>query len=807
MNDKKTMESIATKLEGIGSSVPVICFQESECHYISEAMVSLLGGKKEELISLQSFIHQDEMNSFQMEMSEITRDKQGSKEIQTRFTHQLTKEAIDITLLAIYIQQGHTSIVCCFVTAFNLIPHHHEQCTSPHEQDMETAYSKLISKVTENITDDFIAIIKRGGKIEYASPSHEKHLDIPLETFYEGTAFTFIHPDDCPEVMERFSKILDLHVEQAMEFRVIHPDTKELRLIQGKGIPFKEQNGETKAVIVTRDITRQKTIEQEMLYNSFHDYLTGLPNRRFIEGQGLVYFQRMSKDFGILSAFIVDPDQFTDVNNRVGREGGDTILKEISRRLQYVSDQYEGAIGRFDEDVFVLLVYHTSSLPLKEVGKAIIKQFMEPFWYRDSSYTITCSVGISSATSDVDSFEELIMTADTAMFAAKKQGRNQYVIHNPYLDIGSFKQYELQNDIPFALKKNQLFLEFQPVLHVKTGAIHSLESLLRWRHPYWGIVSPQEFLPLAESRGLSLKLDYWVVTEVIKQLSIWNNEHHIFPIVSVNLSPTCLMQQEFFPFLLKKLNQYQIDPSHIQLELTENLSLEIELLIREPLMKLKNIGVGVVMDDFGTGAFSIGYLKSLPIQVLKMEKELIKELTSHNHTQDIVHFIIQLCNKLNIQVVGEGIENEEMLHDFLSIGGEYVQGFLFKKPLSFQQIIHLYSSSASMQEISVAKDYLIADLHHPVQALMSIEELYGKGVSIGAKHVTIVSLGEEGLWFQSDIHLPIHGSYLLRMQYEMEETTREAVGKVIAKEEVDRGFRYELQFEELIHSKRQLSRK
>ncbi|MFD2660579.1 bifunctional diguanylate cyclase/phosphodiesterase [Paenibacillus thailandensis] len=412
---------------------------------------------------------------------------------------------------------------------------------------------------------------------------------------------------------------------------------------------------------------------------AYQDTITGLPNRNEMNRFFNTYAENES--VGVL---FLDLDQFKAINDTLGHNVGDLLVQEVGKRLgRFVrSDQQAFRIGG---DEFLFIVKRCDQERAVQLAKDILQTLKEVFRIDGNDLHITGSIGISIGTILKSDSSILLKTADTAMYKAKKLGKNQFCVYTDEMGVQEVRKMELEKDLQLALEQRQFFIEYQPKWNVKTNQLYGFEALLRWQHPRLGLVAPGEFIPIAEETGLIIPMTRWTLEEACRQCSVWHSQGIHQP-VSVNLSVRLFQTNCLVELVTHVLQKWKLDPQMLELEITESMVLYDLNDIISQLEDIRKLGVRVSMDDFGTGYSSIGLLDRIPIDALKLDRLFTNDLETPSK-RAIIHAIVLMAEQLNLDVIAEGVENEEHI-DFLTELGCYVmQGFFYGKPMKSEEVM------------------------------------------------------------------------------------------------------------------------
>lgn len=444
------------------------------------------------------------------------------------------------------------------------------------------------------------------------------------------------------------------------------------------------------------DITDRKLKEKQIHHLAYYDGLTGLANRRLFIDITKTALEQASNNHHKLGILFLDLDLFKRINESLGHEAGDKVLKEVAKILASSVSQ-DDLVARICGDEFIILVPEIESLHLLEVlAKKIIKKLSAPLTIQNNSLVISSSIGISIYPEDGKDVETLIKNADTAMYQAKDLGRNNYRFYNQEMGMRSSSDLTLENGLRRALKENYLHLAYQPQVDVCTGQWVGMEALLRWNDPQLGFISPGEFIPLAEKVGLIEQLGNWVLEEVIQQLQTWIKQGLNPPPVAVNVSARQLQNKDFANNVFKLLEHYQVPANLLEIELTESC-----LIVGEEddqynlLYQLDSKDVQISMDDFGTGYSSLSYIRRLPLSTIKIDVSFVAELPESSEDAQLVKAIISMAKALGMKVVAEGVEKPEQAEMLYQLGSSVCQGYGIAMPSKKEDITRWLEASSN----------------------------------------------------------------------------------------------------------------
>ena len=446
---------------------------------------------------------------------------------------------------------------------------------------------------------------------------------------------------------------------------------------------------------------QRRLAEDQLRFIATHDSLTDLPNRSlFNERLRHALHQGTRYTRGIAVMFI-DMDRFKVVNDSLGHSAGDRLLQDSAKRLAECLRESD-TVARLGGDEFVVMIENfTAPKDAIAVAQKALASLAKPFFVDGQEFLMSASIGISTFPDDGKDAETLLKNADIAMYRAKDQGRNNYQFYSAQMNKHTFERLAMESSLRRAVERNEFQLHYQPKLDLRTGAIAGVEALVRWQHPDWGMVSPAQFIPLAEETGLIVQIGEWVLRAACEQNKRWRDQG-IPPLrVAVNLSARQFAQKTLLSDIAKTIAQSGLTPDCIELEITESLVMTNPEHATETLHKLKTMGISLSIDDFGTGYSSLAYLKRFPIDCIKIDRSFIKDIPTEADDMAITRGVIALGHSLRLKVVAEGVETVEQ-QDFLrSNDCDEMQGYLFSKPLPAEEVTALLKGHSPKQNLTV----------------------------------------------------------------------------------------------------------
>jgi diguanylate cyclase (GGDEF)-like protein len=435
---------------------------------------------------------------------------------------------------------------------------------------------------------------------------------------------------------------------------------------------------ELKEVEVRRD---HKLAEATVERQAHYDFLTNLPNRTTFRDRLTVALAQATRNRKMLAILFVDLDRFKTIVDTLGHTIGDLVLRGVAERLGASLEEGD-TLARMGGDEFVIL------LPLinradraVRVAQRVLEAIKPPFHFEHNELHITMSIGITLYPYDGEDADTLLKNADTALYRAKEQGRNNYQLYTPAMNARAFERLALENSLRKAVERREFLVYFQPQVDLKTGAIVGTEALLRWQHPDLGIVYPSEFISIAEETGLITQLGDWVLRTACTYNKSWQKAGFAPMTVAVNLSARQFQQQDLVESVARILRETGLEPKWLEIEITESIAMQNADYTNVLLRGLKSMGVRVALDDFGTGYSSLSYLKKFPIDTLKIDQSFVRDLTKDPNDAAIANAVIVLAHSLKLKVIAEGVETKEQEAFLREHECDITQGFLFSVPL------------------------------------------------------------------------------------------------------------------------------
>lgn len=466
--------------------------------------------------------------------------------------------------------------------------------------------------------------------------------------------------------------------------------------IEDSAAPIHDREGQvTGAVIVFHDVTASRALTQQISHMAHHDSLTDLPNRMVLDDRLTQAISMALRHGNRLAILFLDLDRFKQVNDSLGHEVGDRVLREVGARLS-ANVRRSDTVCRLGGDEFVVLLSEVDhSRGAATSASKLLSALAVPYSIDNQELVIPVSIGVSIYPEDGRDAETLIKSADTAMYAAKQNGRNNYQFFKSEMNVRAVERRFIENSLREALKRGEFSLQYHPKMNLETKAIIGVEALLRWHHPERGLIPPSQFVPVAEECGLMLSIGNWVLREACHQARAWVDSGLGRIPVSVNISALEFNNESFLSDVHAILKETGLDPHLLEIELTEMALMQHPGSAAATLQSLKDLGVQIAVDDFGMGYSSLNYLREFPIDAFKIDQSFVHEISSNPSDTAIVTAVIGMGNTLKKRVIAEGVETKEQL-DFLRASGcEEGQGFYFNQPMVPDQFAKLLEASVS----------------------------------------------------------------------------------------------------------------
>jgi PAS domain S-box-containing protein len=574
------------------------------------------------------------------------------------------------------------------------------------QQIRQRRQNELFRLISEN-AEDMIALVEVNGKRLYNSPSYEKVMGYSAEELAATASLEQVHPDDRELVIEAGQEVRTSGVGKRLEYRMRHKDGS-WRVLESTASPIRNKKGQVaQLVIVNRDVTQRRRMEEQMEHNAFHDALTGLPNR-------LLFLDRLQRatdhakrypefKFAVLFVKIEGLKIF---NETMGHAVVDQLIQDISNRLKTrlrhddtisrsgliggsTGLKVDETLARMDGDQFTVLLegIKEPSEPMR-VAMRIQEVFIVPFSAKGVDVFAVASIGIAVSSASGQKPAEMLRDADIAMCRARAQGASGCEVFDTNMHALVVQRLKVESELRRAIERNELRVLYQPIVHLATGRIAAVEALIRWWRNDSELVGPADFIEVAEETGLIVPMGRWIFQEACRQAREWHALFRTDPplTVTVNVSPRQFAQSNIVADVKSALEESKVNPWSLQLEITESVAMSDPQKAMRIFSQLKNLGVRLSIDDFGTGHSSLSRLRAFPVDAVKIDRSFITSIEEDGESREIARLIVTLAHHLQLEVIAEGVETVGQRAYLLQFGCEYGQGYLFSHPVNHEAI-------------------------------------------------------------------------------------------------------------------------
>lgn len=540
---------------------------------------------------------------------------------------------------------------------------------------------ELFRQLAGNIPEVFWIMNAGQERLIYVSPAYEKIWGRGSDALYANPEewLKYVHPADRARVSAARKKaVFGCYNE---EFRILWPDGS-IRWLYERAFPVRDGDGDVVRIAgITEDVSERKRAEERLTYLAQYDHLSGLPNRAlFLDRLGQAQAQAQRESW-VTAVVLIDLDRFKVINDTLGHAAGDKLVVAVAQRLARAIRSGD-TVSRLGGDEFALILQNLSKpRDAATVSQKVLETLAAPFEVEGHEIFVTASIGITLFPSDGETAEELLKNADSAMYRAKHQGRNNFQFYTAEMNARSGEVLRLENNLRRALERREFMLYFQPKADLSSGRVVGVEALLRWQHAELGMVSPEKFIPLMEETGLIVPTGEWVLQAACNQLRAWRESGVPGIPISINVSGRQFQERDLVSSITGIIRSSGVDPRLVELEITESSLMSSPDDAIQVLKALKSFGVQISVDDFGTGYSSLAYLKRFPIDALKIDRSFVQDITRDRDDAAIVTAVVNLAHSLNLTVVAEGVETEEQLSFLIANDCDQMQGFLLAAPL------------------------------------------------------------------------------------------------------------------------------
>ena len=669
-------------------------------------------------------------NNFSLVLLDLNMGGSNGEEVM-RF---ITEEKINTTIIVV---SGETS----FEAAENAIKHGaYDFISKPYSIDnllnsvnnavikrqLETDNIKMQAQLREseklhryivNKSPDIVYILDSQGRFTFINKRVETLLGYKMKDVIGRHYTDLIHEADLDKAQFKFNerrtgKRASINIELKLKCKnndqVRNFDNRLLPIeINSVGVYKAQETGDDRKFIgtygIARDITDRIEAEEIIRFQAYHDMLTRLPNRTLLKDRLHQAIAHAKRNKNKLSVMFLDLDRFKVINDTLGHMVGDKLLQAVAMRLRHCLREGD-TLARIGGDEFTLLLPEVHSKNDAEIiASKIIKSLKMPFKIDNHELFVSTSIGISQYPEDGQTMESLIKHADIAMYSVKGKGKNGYEFyHIDMLDVYS-KHLSLENDLRRAMDDHQFKIYYQPQINIETNEVVAMEALIRWQHPERGLISPSEFIELAEETHLIKEIGDWVLENACAELKRWRDMGLANVRIAINVSSIQLEQDDFVEKVLNILQKNDIPGDHLEIEITENTLMHDTDDGILKLTELSNNDIKIAIDDFGTGYSSLNYLKRLPIDTLKIDQSFVRDMSISEEDSSIIKAIIAMAKGLNLNIISEGVETEAQLEQLKAWRCKNMQGFLFGRPMPDTQAIDMLKNNDLMLKHAVIK--------------------------------------------------------------------------------------------------------
>ncbi|GAB4170849.1 MAG: hypothetical protein Fur005_32530 [Roseiflexaceae bacterium] len=540
---------------------------------------------------------------------------------------------------------------------------------------------------------DVISVIDGDGLIRYDSPAIRRLLGYDSINRINMPFEAYVHPDDRQTLRQSYEQVQVLpSTASTTEIRMSHSNGS-WRWIEISLTNLRQEPSIAGIVANYRDVTDRRRFVEQLWQQATHDPLTGLANRALFQERVEVAILRKHP----VAVLLLDLDGFKTVNDSLGHAAGDQLLLTVADRLGRLVGQ-NNLIARLGGDEFGILIEgDVSTTAACIAADRVIEALREPIQIEGKQLFALASIGIALNDYEVRDGDELLRNADAAMYSAKGRGRGSYALFTPGLYQAALDRLELESDLPKALEQNQFVLHYQPIFDAQSGICHGFEALIRWEHPRRGLLKPARFIHLITERGMSVPVSMWVLREACQQMQYWS-QHTYAPFVTVNIAIPELSEANFAQRVAELLKEIDLPAQQLKFEITEEASVDDVNNALLVLQALKQLGIQLAFDDFGTGRTALSYITTFPIDLIKIDRSFVRQVDSHAETYRLVHAIVTLAHTIGIKTVAEGVETQTQADALRALGCDMLQGFLFAPGLPADQAVAFLGQPHSLSQ-------------------------------------------------------------------------------------------------------------
>jgi diguanylate cyclase (GGDEF)-like protein/PAS domain S-box-containing protein len=555
-------------------------------------------------------------------------------------------------------------------------------------RDSEERYRTIIASLEDAYFETDVA-----GNLVFFNDALVRLLGYPTTELNGMNNRVYMDDPNSKKVYNAFNRVYTTgEPERGLEWEVICKSGERRYVEASISLMHDPEGGPVGFRGIARDVTERRRADERIHHLAHYDALTGLPNRTLFEDRMRQVLKRRWQGHERAALLFIDLDRFKTVNDTLGHHTGDELLKLVARRIEECVREGDTVCRPGGDEFLVLLGEVKEPTSVAHVGNKILQSVAEPYSVEGWELTVTPSIGVAIIPDDGNDIDTLTRNADTAMYHAKDHGRNNFQFFSPEMNANAEDRLAMENDLRRALERNELELYYQPIVDVKQGRVVSAEALLRWHRPDNGLVVAGEFIEVVEQSGLILPIGEWVIGEACRQAKAWGMN------VAVNLSGLQLRQHTFADTVARLLEESGLEPSRLELEITESVLIEDVHTNIGTIEQLYGLGVRFSIDDFGTGYSSLSYLKRFPIEHVKIDRSFIRDLVTDAGDAAIINAIIKMSASLQMSPVAEGVETDEQRDYLRDNGCTLMQGYLFGRPMPAAEFGQLLAGWGTSQD-------------------------------------------------------------------------------------------------------------
>jgi len=693
--NQETLRTLNESLRAIVENSPLAIYSITPGGIVTlwnPAAETLFGKREVEVLGKPSPLAEGELAAITLDIRR--RVLAGETVHNIEIKHKTGVREATISLAAAPLRSSDAKIIGVLVTCTDI--------TSLKDIERALEASEARFRALSESAMDIVTVIDAQGVILYQSPSVRHLLGVDPESMIGLNQFEIVHRDDAKALREKVGELLTKGMlDRPVEFRVRHADGT-WRTLESIGKNCLDVPAIKGIIVNTRDVSERRAIQQRMQHLAYHDSLTSLPNRSLLQDRVALSISRADRSEKKLAVMFIDIDNFKNINDTLGHDVGDELLREVARRLTN-SVRGHDTIARQGGDEFIVLLEELDGQGgAARVAQKILDSLRAAFDVGGSKQHVSGSIGIALYPDDGRDSQTLMKNADTAMFHSKAQGKNTYHFFTSNMNIAVKRRAMLESSLRGAVSDGDFLLHYQPQIDLVTGRLVAVEALVRWNNQSGGIVMPGDFIPLAEETGLINDIGEWVLREGCRQAKAWQAEGCAPERMAINLSARQLGDKGFLAMVKRVLKDTGLAPECLELEITESQVMRQAEGSIQLLNELSDMGIHLAVDDFGTGYSSLSYLKRLPISKLKIDQSFVRDITVDPNDTAIVVAIINMARSLELEVIAEGIETVGQLDLLRAKGCGMGQGYYFSMPVGAEALAPMLRQGTALPEVQPA---------------------------------------------------------------------------------------------------------